>query len=89
MELLAEGGAVLSYSDPHIPALPSMRSFDVPSLEHQELTRDYLASQDCVLIATDHSAFDYQFIARHAPLIVDTRNAMADVTLNRDRIRKA
>lgn len=89
MELLAEGGAVLSYSDPHIPKLPSMRSFEVPALEHQELTADYLKSQDCVVIATDHSAYDYEFIARHAPLIVDTRNAMADVSLNRDRIRKA
>ena len=89
MELLAEGGAVLSYSDPHIPRLPSMRSFDVPALEHEELTAEYLQGQDCVLIATDHSAYDYEFIARHAPLIVDTRNAMANVSINRDRIRKA
>jgi UDP-N-acetyl-D-glucosamine dehydrogenase len=38
------------------------------------LTQQTLAAADCVLIATDHDAFDYPFILAHAPLIVDTRN---------------
>ena len=37
---------------------------------------EYLSSQDCVLIVTDHSAYDWNWIGQHAPLIVDTRNAM-------------
>ena len=49
-------------------------------MSSQELTPDYLASRDCVLIVTDHSAYDWDWIAQHAPLIVDTRNATRNVT---------
>ena len=48
---------------------------DLPAMASQELTPEYLAAQDCVLIATDHSAYDYDFIVEHSPLVVDTRNA--------------
>ena len=44
---------------------------------------------DCVLIATDHSDYDYDFVVRHAPLIVDTRNATKHVTMGREKICKA
>jgi UDP-N-acetyl-D-glucosamine dehydrogenase len=75
MELLLERGAILSYNDPHIPVLPSMRHYTVPRLASEPLEAEYLAAQDCLLIATDHSAYDWDFIARHARLILDTRNA--------------
>jgi len=42
-----------------------------------------------VLIATDHTAFDYEAIVRHAPLVIDTRNATKNVTQAREKIRKA
>ena len=48
-----------------------------------------LAAQDCVLIATDHSAYDYEFVAAHSRLVVDTRNATRSVARNRDRIVRA
>jgi len=89
MELLLAGGAVLSYSDPHIPRLPPMRHHHLPAMESVALTPEFLASQDCVLVATDHSAFDYEAIVRHAPLVVDTRNATKAVTEGRWKIRKA
>ncbi|MEL7498513.1 MAG: nucleotide sugar dehydrogenase [Planctomycetota bacterium] len=89
MELLDERGADLSYSDPHIPVLPKMRHFDVPELSHNEPTPEYLASLDCVLIATDHSAFQWDEIVKHAQLVVDTRNATKHVTEGREKIRKA
>jgi len=89
MELLLERGANLTYNDPHIPHLPQMRHHDLPDMQSCELTADYLASQDCVLIATDHSSYDYNFIVQHAPLILDTRNATQVVTQGRDKIRKA
>ncbi|MGN6546012.1 MAG: nucleotide sugar dehydrogenase [Aureliella sp.] len=89
MELLQERGAILSYSDPHIPSLPSMRHYDVPDLISEELTPEYLRSLDCALIATDHSAFDYESIVKHAPLVVDTRNATKHVTEGREKIVKA
>jgi UDP-N-acetyl-D-glucosamine dehydrogenase len=89
MELLLAGGAVLSYNDPHIPSLPAMRHHRLPDLSSQELTPKFLASQDCVLVATDHSAYDYPLIVRHAPLVIDSRNATKHVTEGREKIRKA
>jgi UDP-N-acetyl-D-glucosamine dehydrogenase len=89
MELLLAGGAKLTYSDPHVPELPQMRHHDVPELKSEKLTPEFLAGQDCVLIATDHSAFDYDQIVRHARLVVDTRNATAKVREGQEKVRKA
>ena len=89
IELLTEQGAQLSYNDPYIPSLPSMRHFVVPSLASQNLTEAYLNDQDCVLIATDHSSYDYDFIVKHSQVVVDTRNATKHVAAHRDKIIKA
>ncbi len=89
MELLQERGADISYNDPHIPKLPKMRHHDVPDLSSEELTPEFLASQDCVLIATDHTSYDYDTIVKHAKLVVDTRNATKNVGEGREKIRKA
>jgi UDP-N-acetyl-D-glucosamine dehydrogenase len=89
MELLQKVGAVLSYSDPHIPTLPSMRHYDVPRLASEPLTPEYLAAQDCVIIVTDHTAYDYDEIVNYSRLVVDTRNATASVDQGRERIHKA
>lgn len=75
MELLGRQGAVISYCDPHVPVLPQMRHFDVPRLATEALTPSYLAALDCTLIATDHSAFDWEMVVQHSRLVVDTRNA--------------
>ena len=89
MELLQAGGAIISYNDPHIPTLPSMRHYHVPRLASEPLTAEYLASLDCVLIATDHTAYDWDMIVRHAPLVVDTRNATKNVVDEQHKIWKA
>lgn len=90
LKLLRERGAVLSYNDPHVPSLPHMRHYpDLPSMDSQPLTERYLSEQDCVLISTDHSAYDYDFIVKHSVLVVDTRNATRHVREGRERIRKA
>jgi len=89
MEMLSAKGAELSYNDPRIARLPSMRHYVVPDLASQELTSAYLAAQDCVLIVTDHSDYDYSFIVKHAPLIVDTRNATARVGHASGKVFKA
>ena len=72
MDLLVSRGAVVEYSDPHVPVFPSIREyrFDLRSVE---ISPEALASFDAVLLATDHDAFDYELIRRHARLIVDTR----------------
>lgn len=89
MELLIERGAIVSYNDPHIPVLPPMRHYRVPALASEPLTADYLAAQDCVLVATDHSVYDWDFIAEHARLIVDSRNATRQVAHKYQNIRQA
>jgi len=89
MELLQARGAVLSYNDPYIPTLPSMRHYDVPPLTSEDLTPQYLAAQDCVLIATDHSTYDWHSVVEHARIVVDTRNATRNVASGRDKIYKA
>ncbi|MGQ3892479.1 nucleotide sugar dehydrogenase [Legionella sp. CNM-4043-24] len=74
MELLQAKGARVAYSDPHVPLFPAMRAhhFDLHS---QDLNADMLATYDCVVLATAHCVFDYELIARHARLVVDTRGA--------------
>lgn len=77
MRLLAEKGAILAYSDPHVPTFPKMRKyrFDLSSIP---LDPDTLSSYDCAVIATDHDAFEYEFIKRHSRLIVDTRGVFLE-----------
>jgi UDP-N-acetyl-D-glucosamine dehydrogenase len=89
LDLLRAAGAIVTYSDPHISRLPSMRHHDVPDLRSEELTRKYLEGQDLVLIATDHSTFDYDFIVRYSKLVLDTRNATVAVSNGREKIWKA
>jgi UDP-N-acetyl-D-glucosamine dehydrogenase len=72
MELLREKGAIIAYSDPHVPVFPKMRehSFDLKSVN---LTIEEIESYDVILLATSHTAFDYEILQRYAKLIVDTR----------------
>ncbi|OHB69879.1 MAG: UDP-N-acetyl-D-glucosamine dehydrogenase [Planctomycetes bacterium RBG_13_63_9] len=89
MELLLARGAEVTYSDPHVPELPKKRDYDLSGMTSSELTAEFLAQQDCVLIATDHGAYDYDFIVEHAQLVVDTRNATKHVAAGREKIWKA
>jgi UDP-N-acetyl-D-glucosamine dehydrogenase len=89
MDLLLRKGARVSYNDPHIPSLPRMRHWPHLAMDSTPLSAGYLAEQDCVLIATDHSAYDYEFIAAHSRLVIDTRNATRGVRANRERIVRA
>jgi UDP-N-acetyl-D-glucosamine dehydrogenase len=88
MELLQRRGAVVSYNDPHIPSLPRMRHHHI-RLDSQNLTPSFLAGQDCALVVTDHSSYDFEFIVKHSRLIIDTRNATAGCDPGRCRIWKA
>jgi UDP-N-acetyl-D-glucosamine dehydrogenase len=89
MEHLLGRGANLTYNDPHVPQLPKMRHHDLPEMSSIELTPEFLAAQDCVLIATDHSSYDYDFIVEHSSMVLDTRNATKQVTEGREKIFKA
>ncbi len=90
MEMLMARGAVLTYNDPHVPSLPRMRHHpSLPVMQSSELSPQFLAAQDCVLIATDHSSYNYADIVQQARMVLDTRNATKGVTAGRDKIRKA
>jgi UDP-N-acetyl-D-glucosamine dehydrogenase len=72
---LARAGANVSYSDPHVGSITAGGT----SYTDMPLTAERLAEADCVLLVTNHRVFDYSFIAHHAHLIVDTRNAFKSV----------
>jgi len=86
LELLTGRGALIDYNDPYFPSLFKMRHYDFSNLRSVELTPDRLAAYDCVLIATDHSSYDYDAIVHSAKLVVDTRNATRRVKQSRDKI---
>ena len=75
IERLRGRGAVVAYNDPHVPILYESRNHYL-SMQSTPLTVDTLSGHDCVLVVTDHAAYDWDFVAAHAPLIVDTRGAL-------------
>ncbi len=82
MRMLEERGADLDYHDPWVTVLREH------GVEHRgvDLTSERLAASDAVVIVTDHSNVDYQFVADHAALVVDARNAMARTVQSRARV---
>ncbi len=88
IQLLQERGASVDYNDPYFERLHKMRQYDL-GLESVALNAESLSSYDAVLVATDHSSYDYEFIVRHAQLVVDTRNATANLTQYRSKIVQA
>lgn len=81
MEKLEALGADVDYSDPFLPAFPKMRRH-ARDMESVALTPDILSGYDCVVIATDHDAFDYDMILANAKLIVDCRGKYRDTQDN-------
>ena len=80
-EKLEERGALVDYHDIHFPEIPATREHatltgrkNVPTL-----SKEVLAQYDAVLIATEHSNVDYDFLVANSKLVVDTRNACRNV----------
>ena len=71
---LQEKGAVIYFSDPYVPSL----EIDGQVIKSADLIPAIIQSMDCVIVLTDHTAFDYGMIAAHASLILDTRNVLRD-----------
>ena len=88
IEKLQALGARVDYNDPHIPRTPEMRQHSL-KMRSKKLSPAMLRSYDCVLIATDHSVYDYDMIVRNAKLIVDTRNATANCRGRASKVVKA
>lgn len=75
MELLQSKGALVDYSDPHIPSFPKKRDyyFDLQSID---LSAGNIGSYDCLVLTTDHDSFDYELLLSQARLIIDTRGRL-------------
>ncbi len=86
LDLLRTRGAVVEYNDPHVPQLTPMQRYPHLSGQSQPLTGASLAAQDCIVIVTDHSGYDWDWIVAQSQLVIDTRNATRGVTDHRDRI---
>jgi UDP-N-acetyl-D-glucosamine dehydrogenase len=74
IEIFENKNAVVDYSDPFIPNLTPSRKYNY-NMQSVILTVENVSAYDLVLLSTDHDNFDYQFIAKHSKLIIDTRNA--------------
>jgi UDP-N-acetyl-D-glucosamine dehydrogenase len=82
MELLEARGATTAYHDPHVPTIPSTREHGALSgRQSTAIDRKALSAFDAVLVITDHDAIDWDEIAAHARLIVDTRNRIKRTAL--------
>jgi UDP-N-acetyl-D-glucosamine dehydrogenase len=76
LSLLQARGVVLAYSDPHVPKLSGALWQHGIDLEHVELAGVAPGAYDCVVVVTDHTAFDYGQLQRVGKVVVDTRNAI-------------
>ena len=72
IELLRHRGAKVSYSDPHVPTV----QVGDATMASEALTPEVLQRTDCVVIATNHRAFDYERVIANATFITDARNAL-------------
>jgi UDP-N-acetyl-D-glucosamine dehydrogenase len=76
ISLLQKKGAKVEYNDPHVPESSGHREYPGMSLKSVPLTAKRLRQADAVIIATDHTSYDFGWIVKNAKLVVDTRNAV-------------
>jgi len=89
IEKLQGLGAEVDYHDPHVPSTHKMRHHDLKRRSIEPLSPAVVAGYDCVVIATNHSSYDWEMIAAASSLVIDTRNALGKITGRRDHIVKA
>ncbi|MEA1927920.1 MAG: nucleotide sugar dehydrogenase [Candidatus Auribacterota bacterium] len=88
IELLQGRGAKVEYHDPYVPVLPRTRKYRY-HLKSVSLTPSRIGKSDAVLIATEHTMVNYKLVGQNASLIIDTRNAMADLRRVKARVVRA
>lgn len=82
IRLLEKAGAIVKYNDPYVPQI----RWHEGTLKSTKLTAALLKQSDLVVIVTDHTDYDYQWIVDNAKFVFDTRNATAKVTRRRSKI---
>ena len=88
ISLLKEGGANVEYNDSYVPSVYGFRHYPGIKMKSVPLTEESLKQFDCVVIVTDHSCYDWQYIVDKSHLVIDTRNATRFVKDNREKIIK-
>ena len=86
IEQLTLRGAKVDYNDPHFPEIHKLRHYNFEGMKSVPIDSKSLAAYDCVLIATDHTSYDYPMIVESSQLVVDTRNATRRIARNRNKI---
>src|SRR5579859_385244 len=86
MQLLQQRGAQLDYNDPYFPRLHKMRHYNYENMKSVPLHPQNIGGYDAVVIATDHSSYDYGAVVDAAKLVIDTRNATRRVMRHREKI---
>jgi UDP-N-acetyl-D-glucosamine dehydrogenase len=86
MEILQKRGAEFDYNDPYFPQLHKMRHYDYSHMKSVPLSAETLGKYDAVIIATDHTSYDFGMIVDASKLVVDTRNATRRVIRHREKI---
>lgn len=89
VQLLKDRNADVAYHDPHVPVCRGHRHYPDIDMISVDLSEEVLRDHDLAVLLTDHSAFDYKFIERHATCIVDTRNAFERNGVRSEKIHKA
>ncbi|HEY8342262.1 MAG TPA: nucleotide sugar dehydrogenase, partial [Calditerricola sp.] len=82
MRLLRRDGAEVVYHDPYVPSFTD----EGETWTSQPLTSELLASSDLVIILTDHSSIDYEWVVAHAPRVLDTRGVTRKVKSHREKV---
>jgi UDP-N-acetyl-D-glucosamine dehydrogenase len=89
ISLIEKRGGKVEFHDPHVAELPATREYpQFSGRKSRPLDATMLETFDAIFVVTDHDAVDYELIAKHAKLIVDTRNVYARRGLKTDKIIK-
>jgi UDP-N-acetyl-D-glucosamine dehydrogenase len=76
IELLLEGGAIVTFFDPHVPSL----TVNGQEFRSQRVLRDFMAHQDCTIVVADHDSIDWTLVLQYSPIVVDTRNVLGKLS---------
>jgi UDP-N-acetyl-D-glucosamine dehydrogenase len=90
IELIERRGAKVDFHDPHVAAIPPTRAYpEVKGRKSVDLTPAALGAYDAVVVVTDHDVVDYELVAAHARLLIDTRNVFRRKGIAADHIVKS
>ena len=85
LKILERKGASITYIDPHVPQLTMDGG---KKYKTAVMSAKVVSGADCVVIVSDHTEFNYQWVVDKAKLVVDTRNATKNVKNGRKKIFK-